>query len=84
MSEYQMHLFTYGHEGDRWSLELRARNEADARARLARLPYAQYDGVLVATIPVGGGIATRFLGALASQVFVWLNKLTNQPRISSI
>lgn len=51
----QTHLFSYRHDGSEWMLEIKATDEADAKARLARLAFASYDGVLVANIPAALG-----------------------------
>lgn len=47
----QTHLFTYRHDGSEWLLEIKANGEQDAKARLGKLAFASYDGVLVAKIP---------------------------------
>lgn len=44
-------LITYRHDGSEWALELKARDAADARARLGKLAYATVDGELVAKVP---------------------------------
>lgn len=51
MNKYDVHLFTYAHEGARWTVEIPAVDERDARVRLGKLIYADYDGVLVAKLP---------------------------------
>lgn len=51
----QTHLFSYRYEGSEWILEIKAADEADAKARLGRLAFASYDGVLVAKIPAAIG-----------------------------
>jgi hypothetical protein len=58
------HLFTYAHDGARWTLAIQAKDADDARARVGKLSYAQYKGELVAQIPVE-------LGPLAKAA-VWL------------
>lgn len=63
----QTHLFTYRHDGAEWLLEIKANSETDAKARLARLAYASYDGVLVAKIPAA-------LGPLAP-LMTWLRNV---------
>ena len=45
------HLFSYRYEGADWLLEIKATSEADAKARLAQLTWARYDGELVSKIP---------------------------------
>jgi hypothetical protein len=51
----QTHLFTYRHDGAEWVLEIKAYDEQDAKARLSRLAFASYNGVLVAKIPAALG-----------------------------
>ena len=48
----QTHLFRYNHGGKIWQLEIVADDEQDAKDRLARLAYASYLGVRVATFPL--------------------------------
>jgi hypothetical protein len=45
-------LFSYRHEGYEWVFEIKARDAQDAKARLAKLSYATYDGELMTKIPV--------------------------------
>lgn len=53
---YRVYLFSYFHDGAWWSFSIPAKSEDDAKARLARLPLATYDGVLGGTIPaIPGG-----------------------------
>jgi hypothetical protein len=49
--DYKTFVFSYSHDGSRWGLEIKARDAADAKARIARLPYATFDGELMASIP---------------------------------
>lgn len=51
-SEYQTHMFTYRHDGAEWVLTLQATDADDARARIGKLAYATYDGVVVSQMPV--------------------------------
>lgn len=44
-------LVSYHHDGADWSLELKARDADDARARLKVLPLARIDGQIVAKVP---------------------------------
>lgn len=53
----QTHLFSYRHDDAEWVLEIKANDEADAKARLKRLAWASYDGVLVAKVPATLGPA---------------------------
>ncbi len=65
MPSYQRHLFRYRYDGQSWSFEIPASSAAEARERLARLGSAQYDGVVVATVPVSG-LPVRLVEALRS------------------
>jgi len=49
---YKTHSFTYRHEGATWTIELQARDADDARARIGKLAYATYDGVVIDEMPV--------------------------------
>ncbi len=65
MSEkFETHVFSYSHDGKLWEVEIPAKDADDAKARIGRLAYAHYDGVLVAKVP-----AT--MGPLA-KLAVWL------------
>lgn len=50
---FKRYLFEYSHEGAEWSLEIRARDLDDAKARLAAIPWSQYRGEIVfsGTVP---------------------------------
>ena len=50
VDDIQTHLFSYRFDGKLWELEIKARNAEEAKARLARLAFAKYNGVLVATV----------------------------------
>lgn len=50
---YRAYCCTYEHEGSRWCLEIRARDWADAEARVARLGSLRLEGELMASIPCG-------------------------------
>jgi len=54
-SEFKTFLLTYQHDGAEWVIELKAKNEADARARCAKLAWARLDGELIAKIPQSVG-----------------------------
>ncbi len=53
----QTHVFSYRHDNAEWVLEIRANDEMDAKARLKRLAFASYDGVLVTKVPATLGPA---------------------------
>lgn len=67
-TELRTYLVSYNHEGARWNLELKARDTADARARLSQLCLATLDGEVVARIPVPPGrfgiLTGRVLGTI--------------------
>jgi hypothetical protein len=71
-SELRTYLVSYNHEGAMWNLELKARDTADARARLSRLCFATLDGEVMARIPVPPGrlgiLTGRVLGAVQSLI----------------
>jgi hypothetical protein len=64
VNEFRNYLFSYHHEGARWSFEIRARDLADAKARVAKLPFATLDGEIVATIPASMGWLARSSAAI--------------------
>lgn len=55
------YLFTYRHDGAEWVFEVRATNEADARARVTKMAYATLDGELVAKVPASFGLIPRLI-----------------------
>ena len=50
--EYRTHLFSYRFGDAHWSLEIKAQNAEEAKARMKALAWATYDGKLVANIPL--------------------------------
>jgi hypothetical protein len=48
---YQTHMFTYRHDGAEWTLMLKATDADDARARIGKLAYANYDGIVDSQMP---------------------------------
>ena len=55
------YVFSYGHDGARWSIEIMAASPEDARARISKLAYASYDGELIAKLPARLGLVARVL-----------------------
>ena len=53
------YLFSYNFDGSRWNFEVPAKDEADARARVARMVYATCDGEVIAKLPVRLGPLAR-------------------------
>ncbi len=50
--KFKTYLFSYNYEGAKWAFDIMAPNEEDAKKRLARIAFAQFDGELMMTIPV--------------------------------
>ena len=48
--KYETHMFTYRHDGAEWMVTVDATDADDARARIGKLAYASYDGVVHSTI----------------------------------
>ena len=59
--KWRTHLFQYHHNGSRWSIEILANSEQDAKERLASLQTAQYLGIQQMKIPVELGIFARLI-----------------------
>ena len=57
--KFATHLFSYPFDGAKWTIDIRARDEDEARRRLQALAWATYDGVLVARVPVPVGPFAR-------------------------
>ena len=65
---YKTFLASYNHDGTRWSIELPARDYDDAKARLARLPFASVDGELIMTLPASTGPLVTIITAFRNAV----------------
>ena len=52
---FNTYLFSYQHDGASWCFEIQAEDEEDAKARVAKLIYATYDGEVVAKLPAQFG-----------------------------
>lgn len=65
---FKTYLFTYRHQGAFWSVEIKASNPEDAKARVRKMAYAVYDGELVAKIPAQLGLVTRVAVALRNML----------------
>lgn len=50
--DFKRYLFRYNHNGAEWNFKVLATSPEDARARVARMVFAKYDGEVVASIPV--------------------------------
>lgn len=62
--KYATHLFSYPFEGAKWTIDIRARDEGEARRRLQALAWATYDGELIARFPVLPGPISRLVSSL--------------------
>lgn len=62
--KHATHLFSYRFDGKSYTVDIIAKDAAEAKERLKALTWARYDGELVARIPAGIGIAAPFLVAL--------------------
>ena len=60
----ERHLFEYRFNGSDYGIEIKAANAEEAEARLKALPWAQYKGRIVATVPAGSRRAFRFAAFL--------------------
>jgi hypothetical protein len=49
---FDTYLFSYRHLGKDWCFDIQATSPADAKARLAMLATAQYDGLQILSAPV--------------------------------
>lgn len=52
INDFQTYLFSYRYSGKDWSFEIKAKSAEDAKARLAIISKAKYDGLLVLSIPI--------------------------------
>lgn len=57
--DYTTHLFSYRFKGKVYTVDIVARDEAEAKERLKALAWAEYDGELVARIPTELGPLAR-------------------------
>ncbi|TAJ99937.1 hypothetical protein EPO44_10065 [bacterium] len=54
--DFKTYLFQYHYDGAEWGFQIKARSLEEAKARLARLGYATYQGevMMKITVPAGG------------------------------
>lgn len=77
----QTHLFRYRYDNAEWVLEIPASSAQEAKERLARIPYATYDGVLIAKLPATLGplgmlaVWVRNACAFAISRFGWVRQV---------
>jgi len=62
------YLFEYTHDGADWGIEILADSPADARARIAKLAFARYQGEVMFTVPARAGWLVRPLVWLRNAV----------------
>lgn len=63
-NDYKTWLLSYRYQGAEWSMQVVARDEAEAMIRIKQCAnYGKVDGELMATIPAapGAGLLTRFI-----------------------
>ena len=70
-TDFKTYLFSYHHDGSRWNLEIPAKDEEDAKMRLAKLAYAQFDGELIAKLPAQVGFLAWFLTSVRNFFKIW-------------
>jgi hypothetical protein len=56
---YATHLFSYRYKGRPYTVDIVAKDAAEAKERLKALAWAEYDGELVARLPASLGIPAR-------------------------
>lgn len=56
---YATHLFSYRLNGKTYTVDIVAKDSAEAKERLKALAWAQYDGELVARVPASIGLLAR-------------------------
>ncbi len=59
MDTYTTHVFSYRFEGREFTVDIIAKNEAEAKSRLKALAFARYDGRVVARMPIEVGPFVR-------------------------
>lgn len=68
-------LVRYRYEGAEWSVRLPAKDFDDAKARLARMPYASVDGELIAAIPASTSPLASIVVAVRNAIYWLLNPI---------
>lgn len=51
-TDFETYLFRYRHDGKEWGFEIKATSLDDAKARLSRMTFARYEGVLKMSIEI--------------------------------
>ena len=71
MNNFKNYLFTYSYDNDQYSLEIPANSLDEAKRKLARMTFAQYEGELIVNaqaLPTTGVIV---------KIYTWImNKLS--------
>jgi hypothetical protein len=62
-NRFKSYLFSYDHNGSKWTVEILAESPEDARQRVSRLAFASYDGEVITKVPASLGGLTRILVA---------------------
>lgn len=55
MDDLKTFLVSYRHEGTQWNVEIKARDFADAKARVGQLALGRVEGEVLAKIPASLG-----------------------------
>lgn len=63
-NQYATHLFSYRYDGREYTVDIIAKDAAEAKERLKALAWAKYDGELVARVPAEIGPFTRIAVAV--------------------
>lgn len=69
---FHRYLFSYRHDGQTWCFEVYAKSEEDAKARLARIQYATFDGEVVFVVSAYAGPLARFAVLLRNALMGFL------------
>jgi len=78
---YKRYIFSYYHNGHWWSIVIPAPDLDDARARLAKLSLARYDGELFLEIPLTPSWASALWAKLKGAFSRLLHKTTRKEEL---
>ena len=62
VDSFRTYLFSYWHRGAKWAFDIKATSPEDAKARLAKIAVASYDGELIASMSVPETLSRRLVG----------------------
>lgn len=78
--DFKTYLFSYNHAGKAWGLQIRATSPEDAKARIAKLAWASYDGEVVARIPASVGPLAMVVVAVRNALRRPINNIRQTAR----